>query len=108
MRAYEFQMIADILGVSVVSVAILVMKALFLLLDARLSLRCIAVEAVRVDLSEVQEGRFVADLSMPVNVTISVADAAIRILHVRRRRVEQVGDLVLLLKELDGFRANHR
>ena len=101
-------MIADILGVSVVSVAILVMKALFLLLDARLSLRCIAVEAVRVDLSEVQEGRFVADLSMPVNVTISVADAAIRILHVRRRRVEQVGDLVLLLKELDGFRANHR
>ena len=101
-------MIADILGVSVVSVAILVMKALFLLLDARLSLRCIAVEAVRVNLSEVQEGRFVADLSMPVNVTISVADAAIRILHVRRRRVEQVGDLVLLLKELDGFRANHR
>ena len=101
-------MIADILGVSVVSVAILVMKALFLLLDARLSLRCIAVEAVRVDLSEVQEGRFVADLSMPVNVTISVADATICILHVRRRRVEQVGDLVLLLKELDGFRANHR
>ena len=107
MRADEFQMIADILGVSVVSVAILVMKALFLLLDARLSLRCIAVEAVRVDLSKVQERRFVADLRMPVNVTVSIADTTIRILHVCRRRVEQVRDLILLLEELNGFRAHH-
>ena len=102
-------MIANVLMVSVVPVTmvVLVVQALFLLLDARLSLCCIAVEAVRVDLSKVQERRFVADLRMPVNVTVSIADTTIRILHVCRRRVEQVRDLILLLEELNGFRAHH-
>ena len=102
-------MIANVLLVSVVPVTmvVFVVQALFLLLDARLSLCCIAVKAVRVDLSKVQEGRFVADLRMPVNVTVSIADTTIRILHVCRRRVEQVRDLILLLEELNGFRAHH-
>ena len=102
-------MIANILVVSVVPVTmvVFVVQALFLLLDARLSLCCIAVEAVRVNLSKVQERRFVADLRMPVNVTVSIADTTIRILHVCGRRVEQVRDLILLLEELNGFRAHH-
>ena len=103
-------MIVNVLVVSVVpmTMVVFVVQALFLFLDAGLSLRCIAVEAVRFDLSKVQEGRFVADLSMPVNVTVSIADTTIRILHVCRRRVEQVRDLILLLEELNGFRAHHR
>ena len=90
--AREVQMIVNILMVSVVPVAMveLVVQALFLLLNTRLSLRRIAVETVRVDLSKVQERRFVADLSMPVNVPVSVANSTIRILHVCRSRVEQV------------------
>ena len=66
------------------------MKPLFLFLNARLSLRrrCLTIETVGFYLSEVQERWFVADLSMPVDIAVPVADAAVRVLHVGGRRVE--------------------
>ena len=67
-------LLRHIVSIVIEDVIVLVMELLLLFLHACFSLRCIAVEAVRFNLSKVQEARFVADLSMPVDIAVAVSN----------------------------------
>ena len=79
--------------------------------------RCIAINPVQklsvsAKLAEVKKGRLVTDLCMPIDVAHVVVIVVVIIdieilLHVSRRCVEQVRDLILLLEELYRLSAHY-